>query len=1191
MSLLNEKKKRSSFYECVVNEDDSADIFQVLLSHSSVDMNLEGDLGNTPVMLASSIDNHEALNLLASLNVKDNKGNTPLHLAVKNKQSESCRTLLELGADPNILNANLMSPLHMAINLRHNEIVEVLLSHSSVDMNLEGDLGNTPVMLACSIDNHEALNLLAREEMGYQIECHINYVDKSGSSPLHLAVHGGNIEVIQLCIANGAKIDLQQLTRGARLCEQNKLGHFAIHSAAFSGSKKSMEIILKKGEEMGYQIERHINCVDKSGSSPLHLAVHGGNIEVIQLCIANGAKIDLQQGANIDSLDCESHSPLLLATTCGAWRTVELLVRKGANVKLKDSCGCNFLHLAVQQPKGLKNISEKILQLKDVKELLNDEDNEGCIPLHYACRLGIQESVTNMLGLKNTALHLAARVGHASSVSLLLSKGAEISLNKSEATFFHEAIHQGRNEVAFVVIESERCHEAITTYKLGSTKIVPVLEMIEFLPESFKLLLDRSLKESEDDVNSQDYRIEYNFRYLQCPLTYTKLSKEDTVFKYQPLASLNAMVKFNRVELLTHPVSKKYLEMKWFERFGIYVVMFGEILQTLFCIILLFFFLNLAFALAFYALMLEQIGLAVGDIAEVQRNACLKRIAMQIDLHTNLEEKLPYWLIKREDQVKVTVYPNRACGSKIGLAVGDIAEVQRNACLKRIAMQIDLHTNLEEKLPYWLIKREDQVKVTVYPNRACGSKVNERIRSSNSRMPRRLPSGLAYGLKAHVLNLAIYSLGLVPLTILIVNLRPEISVNRTAENGTEVRGVTMTTQALDKHNSFYTVCMILVLVMTLYAVGKEMVQLYRQRWRYLLDYSNYFDWCIAVESLLFVIPLLYNSQEHWSWQCGAIAVFHSWINFLLYMQRFERFGIYVVMFGEILQTLFCIILLFFFLNLAFALAFYALMLEQIGLAVGDIAEVQRNACLKRIAMQIDLHTNLEEKLPYWFIKREDQVKVTVYPNRACGSKQRREPAPPGAEELELPLPPPPPGAEELELPLPPPPPGAEELELPLPPPPPGAEELELPLPPPPPGAEELELPLPPPPPGAEELELPLLPVPPRQGVRWPEPQKGELPATKKGEVRRPSPNAALSLPEVLWPEPHRRELPAMKKGEVGGPPAPAAFSLQEWTSMLSAVPLPAGGLTAVPAMGPLKPPVPARDFVLDFWDFKGGGGH
>ncbi|MGH0174153.1 UNVERIFIED_CONTAM: hypothetical protein FKN15_067429 [Acipenser sinensis] len=147
------------------------------------------------------------------------------------------------------------------------------------------------------------------------------------------------------------------------------------------------------------------------------------------------------------------------------------------------------------------------------------------------------------------------------------------------------------------------------------------------------------------------------------------------------------------------------------------------------------------------------------------------------------------------------------------------------------------------------------------------------------------------------------------------------------------------------------------------------------------------------------------------------------------------------------------------------------------------------------------------------------------------------------------------------------------------------------------------------PPGAEELELPLPPVPPPQEVRWQEPQKGELPATKKGEevwrpptpaavslpefmgeVRGPSPNAALSLVEGLWPEPHQWELPATKKGEVGGPPAPAAFSLQDETSMLSAVPLLAGVLTAWPARGPQKPPFPARDFVLDCWVFKGGGG-
>ncbi|KAK6480575.1 laminin subunit beta-1 [Huso huso] len=121
------------------------------------------------------------------------------------------------------------------------------------------------------------------------------------------------------------------------------------------------------------------------------------------------------------------------------------------------------------------------------------------------------------------------------------------------------------------------------------------------------------------------------------------------------------------------------------------------------------------------------------------------------------------------------------------------------------------------------------------------------------------------------------------------------------------------------------------------------------------------------------------------------------------------------------------------------------------------------------------------------------------------------------------------------------------------------------------------------------------------GVRWAEPQKGELSAHEEGEevwrpptpaavslrrswgevrrpaptaavslpeivgeVRRPAPAAALALPEVLWSEPHQGELPATKKGgEVRRPASPAAILVQAWTSRLSAVPLPAGDLEEV----------------------------
>lgn len=52
----------------------------------------------------------------------------------------------------------------------------------------------------------------------------------------------------------------------------------------------------------------------------------------------------------------------------------------------------------------------------------------------------------------------------------------------------------------------------------------------------------------------------------------------------------------------------------------------------------------------------------------------------------------------------------------------------------------------------------------------------------------------------------------------------------------------------------------------------------------------------------------------------SVCVFH----------RFEGIGIYVVMFMEILRTLFRVVLLFFYLMFAFSLAFYALMLNQVG---------------------------------------------------------------------------------------------------------------------------------------------------------------------------------------------------------------------------------------------------------------------
>ncbi|CAL8311470.1 unnamed protein product [Merluccius merluccius] len=922
------------------------------------------------------------------LNSCDEQGSAPLHWAVVGNRAAGCRALLDLGAQPNILNAALMSPLHLAISHGHNELVELLVSYSATDCNLKGDLGNTPVMLACSINNCEALSIL--------------------------------------------------LQSGGRLCSQNKLGHFAIHAAAFSGATRSMEVILKVGEELGHPMETHINFLDKSKSSPLHLAVRGGNIEAIRLCIRTGARVDQQQldlstplhlactqgaieavkmmlssyghvadiinltdgacqtplhrasifdhaeladylismGADVNSVDCSGNTPLLLATSCGAWKTVALLLSKGAKVGVTDRSGCNFLHLAILQPKGLKNLSEDVLQNKSVKALLSSEDNDGCTPLHYACRLGIHDAVTNMLGLSgevclarkskdkksalhfaaqygrintchrlletltdsrlvnegdergltplhlasreghtkvvevllrkgalfqsdykgwtclhhaasegytqtmkillsastklldktdedgNTALHVAAREGHVSAVMLMLSRGAEFILSRNHTSFVHEALQSGRQDVVNAVIDSDRCAEALIRFNTTSNMRSPVLDMIENLPESYKHLLNRCVRESDDDPNSPEYNIEYNFQWLQAPISLQKDTKKaGQLLRIQPLAALNAMVQYNRIELLSHPVCLKYLEMKW----------------------------------------------------------------------------------------------------------------------------------------------------------------------------------VAYGSMAHVLNMCLYLMGQLPLTYLTLALRP--SVNTTAPGQLDV---VMVPISFSEQSVFLSLCMVMVVVMNFYGIGKEVVQISQQRWNYFKDSSNQIDWLVAIFSLSFVIPLALNVEGSLHWQAGALAVFHSWVCFLLYLQRFDRFGIYVVMFGEIMKTLISIVMLFLFLMVAFGLGFHALMLNQkefetvplsviqifvmmigelnyetnflkpnldhklpftfltyvlfiefallmpillvnllIGLAVGDIAEVQKNASLKRMAMQIELHTVLEDKLPYWFMKRVDKPSIFIHPNRKC----------------------------------------------------------------------------------------------------------------------------------------------------------------------------------------------------------------
>lgn len=72
--------------------------------------------------------------------------------------------------------------------------------------------------------------------------------------------------------------------------------------------------------------------------------------------------------------------------------------------------------------------------------------------------------------------------------------------------------------------------------------------------------------------------------------------------------------------------------------------------------------------------------------------------------------------------------------------------------------------------------------------------------------------------------------------------------------------------------------------------------------------------------------------------------------------------------------------LYTFLGLFMILMPILLMNLLIGLAVGDIESVRRNAQLKRLAMQVVLHTELERKLPQMWLEKADKIELIEYPN-------------------------------------------------------------------------------------------------------------------------------------------------------------------------------------------------------------------
>ncbi|XP_058238042.1 85/88 kDa calcium-independent phospholipase A2 isoform X3 [Hemibagrus wyckioides] len=238
--------------------------------------------------------------VLSQMNVRDAQGQTPLHLACERGGASCVRELIEeCQARTDIRDKNGDTPMHCAAKQDSAVIVEVLCSQLCPGVNDLNLAGETPLHLACRMGKAETAKALmgggARTNIiggsGYPIHTAMKYSSRSCAKVI-LAddlnqlqaedpVYGGT----PLHWVKTAEMSRLLLDHGCSVNYLSKTGDSPLHILCKRGRYEAAMTLLTHGANP--------NMKGENGNTALHLAMKLDNIELIKALIVFGADMEI----------------------------------------------------------------------------------------------------------------------------------------------------------------------------------------------------------------------------------------------------------------------------------------------------------------------------------------------------------------------------------------------------------------------------------------------------------------------------------------------------------------------------------------------------------------------------------------------------------------------------------------------------------------------------------------------------------------------------------------------------------------------------------------------------------------------------------------------------------------------------------------------------------------------------------
>ena len=276
----------------------------------------------------------------------------------------------------------------------------------------------SPIADAARGDDIEAVRALIADGAD------VNAAHGDGMTGLHWAALNGNGEMARLLIDAGATLEAA-----------TRLGaHTPLHVAAKEGHGAVVEILVAAGADPAAATE--------TGATPLHFAAASGDARAVTVLLDHGAAVDAREPE-------WGQTPLMFAAALGRTEAVVALLAAGAHgtapARVMDLVERDIVDRASQRrrnrevaalregmepppdpppppPEPDTPDTSRAAQARDAaREALETQLRTGePIPLNYAGLVGKHGGLS--------AIHLAAREGHAATVGALLDGGVPIDL-------------------------------------------------------------------------------------------------------------------------------------------------------------------------------------------------------------------------------------------------------------------------------------------------------------------------------------------------------------------------------------------------------------------------------------------------------------------------------------------------------------------------------------------------------------------------------------------------------------------------------------------------------------------------------------------------------------------------------------------------------------------------------------------